>query len=73
VSLCGEALRNEIREMLNNYEVKHPGTKYSLLGGFETISEALSSAETEIITCRICGEPGSEIVCKTCRLLGKTL
>ena len=70
---AGEALRNEIREMLNNYEVKHPGTKYSLLGGFETISEALRSPDTEILTCRICGEPGSEAVCKTCRLLGKTL
>lgn len=68
---AGEALRNDIREMLNNYEVKHPGTKYSLLGGFETISEALRSPDTEIITCRICGEPGSEAVCKTCRLLGK--
>jgi uncharacterized protein (TIGR00269 family) len=68
---AGEALRNEIREMINNYEVKHPGTKYSLLGGFETISEALRCADTEIIMCRICGEPGSEAVCKTCRLLGK--
>ncbi len=68
---AGEALRNEIREMLNNYEVKHPGTKYSLLGGFETISEVLRSADTEIIMCSICGEPGSEVVCKTCRLLGK--
>jgi uncharacterized protein (TIGR00269 family) len=68
---AGEALRNEIREMLNNYEVKHPGTKYSLLGGFETISEVLRTADSEIISCRICGEPGSEVVCKTCRLLGK--
>ncbi|MBU4075406.1 MAG: TIGR00269 family protein [Euryarchaeota archaeon] len=70
---AGEALRNEIRDMLNNYEVKHPGTKYSLLGGFEIISEALRSPDTQIGTCRICGEPGSEVVCKTCRLLGKTI
>ncbi len=68
---AGEALRNEIREMLNNYEVKHPGTKYSLLGGFETISEALHSPDTQIMWCRICGEPGSVSVCKTCKLLGK--
>ena len=70
---AGEALRNEIREMLNNYEVNHPGTKYSLLGGFETISESLHSPDTQIATCRICGEPGSEAVCKTCGLLGKNL
>lgn len=68
---AGEALRNEIREMLNNYEVKHPGTKYSLLRGVETISETLRSCDTQIKECRICGEPGSEAVCKTCRLLGK--
>lgn len=68
---AGEALRNEIREMLNNYEVKHPGTKYSLLGGFETISEVLRSPYTQIMTCKICGEPASEALCKTCRLLGR--
>lgn len=68
---AGEALRNEIRDMLNNYEVRHPGTKYSLLGGFEAISRALSSANTQIVQCRLCGEPSSEEVCKTCRLLGR--
>ncbi|MDP2766133.1 MAG: TIGR00269 family protein, partial [Candidatus Methanoperedens sp.] len=68
---AGEALRNEIREMLNNYEVKHPGTKYSLLGGFETISQSLRSAETQIVQCKKCGEPGSYTLCKTCRLLGR--
>ena len=36
---AGFALRNEIRELLNNYEVNHPGTKYSLLGGYESISK----------------------------------
>lgn len=68
---AGEALRNEIRDMLNNYEVRHPGTKYSLLGGFETISTALRPPNTQIVQCRLCGEPGSEEVCKTCRLLGR--
>lgn len=66
---AGEALRNEIREMINNYEVKHPGTKYSLLGGFDAISEALQPPKTRIMQCKKCGEPGSEAVCKTCRLL----
>lgn len=68
---AGEALRNEIREILNNYEVKHPGTKYSLLGGFEEIAEVLHPPATKIVRCGLCGEPGSENVCKTCRLLGR--
>jgi uncharacterized protein (TIGR00269 family) len=68
---AGDALRNEIREMINNYEVRHPGTKYSLLGGFETISQMLHPNVTEIFKCDKCGEPSSEKVCKTCRLLGR--
>ena len=68
---AGEALRNEIREILNNYEVKHPGTKYSLLGGFDAISPSLHPSVTQIVRCKICGEPSSEDVCKTCRLLGR--
>ncbi|KCZ73157.1 TIGR00269 family protein [Candidatus Methanoperedens nitroreducens] len=67
---AGEALRNEIREIINNYEVNHPGTKYSLLGGFDSISEALRmKPNTRIVQCNRCGEPSSEDVCKTCRLL----
>ena len=68
---AGEALRNEIREMVNDFEVKHPGTKYSLLGGFEKISEALKPQENAVVECKVCGEPGSEILCKTCKLLGR--
>ncbi len=68
---AGEALRNEIRVMVNNYEVKHPGTKYSLLGGFESIAKALRSPDTETVMCRKCNEPSSEAVCKACRLLGR--
>ena len=68
---AGGALRNEIREMLNNYEVKHPGTKYSLLGGFEAISHVLRAPDTQIVQCKKCGEPSSEALCKTCRLLGR--
>lgn len=68
---AGEALRNEIREMVNNYEVKHPGTKYSLLGGFEAIAQALRPPDSQVIRCEKCGEPSSEAVCKTCRLLGR--
>jgi uncharacterized protein (TIGR00269 family) len=57
--------------MVNNYEVKHPGTKYSLLGGFDVLAPALRPSDTQIVQCRLCGEPSSEDVCKTCRLLGR--
>lgn len=67
---AGEALRNEIREMINNFEVKHPGTKYSLLGGSDAITGFLPQENAKVIPCTKCGEPGSETLCKTCRLLG---
>ncbi len=66
---AGKALRNEIREMINNYEVKHPGTKYSLLGGFDSISSALRTPCTKPTQCKSCGEPSSGTLCKSCRLL----
>jgi uncharacterized protein (TIGR00269 family) len=71
---AGEALRGEVREMLNNFETKHPGTKYSLLRGFDklvgALTKELSPARTE--KCRICGETCTEDVCQACKLLGRT-
>lgn len=71
---AGEALRGEVREMLNNFEIKHPGTKYSLLRGFDKLSGALAKElpPAKIEKCRICGETCTEDVCQACKLLGRT-
>ena len=71
---AGEALRGEVREMLNNFEIKHPGTKYSLLRGFDKLAGALAKElpPAKIEKCRICGETCTEDVCQTCKLLGRT-
>jgi uncharacterized protein (TIGR00269 family) len=70
---AGEALRGEVREMLNNFEIKHPGTKYSLLRGFDKLAEALAKGlpPAKIEKCRICGETCTEDVCQACKLLGR--
>jgi uncharacterized protein (TIGR00269 family) len=70
---AGEALRGEVREMLNNFEIKHPGTKYSLLRGFDKLAGALAKElpPAKIEKCRICGETCTEDVCQTCKLLGR--
>ncbi|PAV13810.1 ATP pyrophosphatase [Methanosarcina spelaei] len=70
---AGEALRGEIRELLNNFEAKHPGTKYSLLRGFDKLAGALikEMPPAKIGKCRICGETCTEDVCQTCKLLGR--
>lgn len=68
-----EAIRGEIRDMLNDFEVAHPGTKYSLLKGFDTIAPMLSKEYTsiELAKCKICGQPCSHEICQACKLLGR--
>jgi uncharacterized protein (TIGR00269 family) len=70
---AGEALRGEVREMLNNFEIKHPGTKYSLLRGFDKLAGALAKElpPAKIEKCRICGETCTEDICQVCKLLGR--
>ena len=70
---AGEALRGEVREMLNNFETRHPGTKYSLLRGFDKLAGALAKElpPATIDKCRICGETCTEDVCQACKLLGR--
>ncbi|WP_440955320.1 TIGR00269 family protein [Methanosarcina sp. Mfa9] len=69
----GEAMRKEIREMLNDFEAKHPGTRHSLLRGFDKLVGALAKElpPAKIEKCRICGETCTEDVCQACKLLGR--
>ena len=68
-----EAIRGEVRDMLNNFEVAHPGTKYSLLKGFDTMAPMMSKEYTdiELAKCRICGQACSLEICQACKLLGR--
>ena len=70
---AGEALRGEVRELLNNFETRHPGTKYSLLRGFDKLVGALGKElpPARIEKCRICGETCIEDICQACKLLGR--
>ncbi|HIH45421.1 MAG TPA: TIGR00269 family protein [Candidatus Methanoperedenaceae archaeon] len=64
------ALRNEAREFVNSYEVRHPGTKYSIVNGFDRLMSAVMPPSSLLMKCRLCGEPTSRQVCRACRLLG---
>jgi len=68
------ALRKEVRRLLNTFEVNHPGTKYSLVRGYDTmvplISQALDTSEMQ--SCQICGEPCNDTVCQACKMLERT-
>ncbi len=67
------SLRADVRDMINRLENLYPGTKQSVLKGFERFSELAGSEWTqmELASCGICGEPCVKDVCKACELLGK--
>ena len=66
------ALRADVRGMLNDYAFRHPSTKYSLVNGGERLAEAGRVAKEEIRTCEHCGEPCGA-TCRSCQILGEVL
>jgi uncharacterized protein (TIGR00269 family) len=68
-----EALRNEIRVMLNRMEEKHAGTKFTVFKSIERIRPALDeiAKKADFKECVECGEPASSNLCKACEMLRK--
>jgi uncharacterized protein (TIGR00269 family) len=68
---ASEALRNDIRGIINRMEQKHPGTKFTVAKTMERLRPALEITEQKdhFRTCRICGEPSALDFCKACELL----
>ena len=69
---AGEALRNDIRGMLNRMEEKHAGTKFTVFKAMERLRPAIeeTAKKEDFKTCVLCGEPSALDLCKTCELLG---
>lgn len=67
-----ESYRAKIRDLLNEYEAKYPGTKQSIINFFLKIQPKLKNSvkEIELNQCKCCGEPASGEVCNTCNMLG---
>jgi uncharacterized protein (TIGR00269 family) len=63
------AMRQEVKDVLNDLEANHPGTKYSIMRGFEKILDLRPPGSYEAVPCERCGEPSSDGVCASCRLL----
>lgn len=68
---AGHSYRSSVRDLLNDYEFKHPGTKQNTIEHFLSILPSLkkkfaTSKEPKI--CK-CGEPTNNEICKTCDLL----
>lgn len=69
---AGSAYRGEVRNTLNEFEARHPGTKMGILSAFlETLPllKAKFMKDGDIGCCRKCREPASGEECMACRLL----
>ncbi len=68
---ASEALRNDIRALLNLMEEKHAGTKFTVFKAMERLRPGLvEAAKNEgFRECAECGEPASSELCKVCEML----
>ncbi|MGD6805994.1 MAG: TIGR00269 family protein [Candidatus Bathyarchaeia archaeon] len=68
---ASEALRNDIRGMLNRMEEKHAGTKFTVARAMEKLRPAVEETVKKegFRTCTECGEPSAQELCKTCEML----
>ena len=66
-----EAMRNDIRTLLNLIEERHSGTKYTVYKSIEKIRPALAGlgAKDEFKECKECGDPSAGELCMACQLL----
>ncbi|MBI2670760.1 TIGR00269 family protein [Candidatus Woesearchaeota archaeon] len=71
------SFRGEIRDLLNEFENKHPGTKYSIINSYIEVLPLLKDkykfTNSRIKECLKCGEPCSGTVCKACELVEKLI
>ncbi len=68
---AGEALRNDVRGMLNRMEEKHAGTKFTVMRAIDRLRPSLEAASVheDFKTCGECGEPSALSLCKACEML----
>ena len=69
---ASEALRNDIRTLINRMEEKHAGTKFTVFRSFEQLRPTFNffnKNKANFRECTECGEPASEKLCMACKLL----
>jgi len=64
-----KSYRAQVRDMLNDFEAKFPGTKYSIINSFLQTLPGLKAAFTdaEVNFCKSCGEPAAKEKCNACK------
>lgn len=68
---ASEAMRNDIRNLLNQMEEQHAGTKFTVFKSIEKLRPAMSNIQTKstFTECQKCGDPATGKLCMACQLL----
>jgi uncharacterized protein (TIGR00269 family) len=68
---AGEAMRNDIRSLLNRMEERHAGPKHTVFRSIEKLRPAMTEVaqKGEFKECKECGEPAAGELCMACQLL----
>lgn len=68
-----EAYRGEIQRLLYGLEENHPGTRHSIMAGYEElgeiVSESLDQRDVDLQECERCGSTTTREICRKCSLL----
>jgi len=71
---ASEAYRGEIQELMLGLEENHPGTRHSIMAGYEKLAALAAQAyggagDTDFGECDNCGAPTARDICRKCNLL----
>ncbi|GGL63698.1 tRNA 2-thiolation protein NcsA [Halocalculus aciditolerans] len=69
-----EAFRGEVQDLLLSLEENHPGTRHSIMAGYEELASIAADryrddGEEPVGECDECGSPTTGDVCRKCRLV----
>jgi len=68
-----EALREDVRNLLNDFERQYPGSKHGLINAFLRLLPLLKNEVKEsggsVKNCIRCGQPSARTLCKCCELV----
>jgi tRNA-5-methyluridine54 2-sulfurtransferase len=68
-----KSYRAQVRDMLNDFENKFPGTKYAIVNSFLQILPGLKTGfkDAEVNYCKKCNEPAAKETCNACKFVDK--
>ena len=67
-----DSYRASVRDILNEFDGKYPGTKHNIISSFlEVLPLLKKEVQGKIKSCSNCGEPCSQDVCQACKLIKK--